>query len=803
MKDARKTKEQLIMELEKMRMQLAACTIESSEHRRGAEELFDEKNKLQSIIDAMASGLTIQDLDYNIIYQNELLKKIFGERLGEKCYAVYEGKDRVCNGCPVEMAYRDGKAHTEKRRVIIPSGEITFWENTANAIRDASGEIVSCLEIARNISERFRADEALRKSEEKYRSLASTADSMYLVDSECIYLFMNERHLERLGLPSDQIIGKKYGDVHSEKDYREFARYVEHVFDTGTFIQHEHKSERDNRYFLRTFSPVKDQEGEKTVAVTVVSKDITDRKRAEEALQESEQRLYSIIQGSPIPTFVVGKDRKVLYWNKAIEEVSGIKAENVVGTNQHWKAFYGEERPCMADLLVEQALDAIPNWYFEKFIKSKLIDEAYEATDFFPAMGENGKWLRFTAAVIKNSQGALVGAIETLEDVTERKRAEEELIRVKKLESLGIFADGIAHDFNNLLSVMLRNIFAVKLFFADEKEELVEGLEIAEKVGLQAKELAHRLITFAKGGEPIRKVGSISQLLKDSVALSLSGSNVKCKFSLPNGLWPVEMDDVQMRQVIHNLVINAQEAMPKGGTLTIHAENMIISAGAGLPLKEGAYLRWSVKDHGVGIQKEDLLKIFDPYFTTKPTGTARGMGLGLAICYSIIKKHEGFITVESEPGVGSTFFVYLPASPPHKGPETKIGMDKGSAEGGKVLVMDDEEAVRNATGIVLHYLGYEVEFAKDGSEAITVYKEAIDKGQPFSVIILDLNVTGGKGAKETIQELLQINPQVKAVLTTGYTDDPVISEISKYGFSAAVAVPYDLEKMREILRMLI
>ncbi|MEN6320903.1 MAG: PAS domain S-box protein [Syntrophaceae bacterium] len=803
MKDTHKTKKQLVKELEEMRRQLAACTIERSEHRRGAEELFDEKNKLQSIIEAMASGITIQDLDYNIIYQNELLKKNFGERLGEKCYAVYEGKDRVCDGCPVEMAYRDGKAHTEKRRVIMPSGEVTFWENTANAIRDASGEIVSCLEIARNITERFRAEEALRKSEEKYRSLASTADSMYLVDRECRYLFMNERHLERLSLPSDQIIGKIYGDVHSEKDSTEFTRYVEHVFNTGTFIQHEHKSERDDRYFLRTFSPVKDQEGKTTVAVTVVSKDITDRKFAEEALRESEQRLHSIIQGSPIPAFVVGKDHKVLYWNKAIEELSGIKAEEVVGTKHQWMAFYSDERPCMADLLVEQALDAIPKWYFEKYTKSKLIEEAYEATDFFPAMGENGKWLRFTAAVIRDSQGTLVGVIETLEDITERKRAEEELIRVKKLESLGIFADGLAHDFNNLLSVMLRNIFAVKLSFADEKEELVEGLEIAEKVGLQAKELAHRLITFAKGGKPIIKIGSMLQLLKDSVDLSLSGSNVRSELSLPNDLWPVIMDDVQIRQVIHNLVINAREAMPDGGIISICAENVTISAGDDLPLKEGTYLKWSVKDHGVGINKEVLPKIFDPYFTTKPTGSARGMGLGLAICYSIIKKHDGFITVESEPGVGSTFIVYLPASPPHEDPETKAGMEKRAAGGGKILVMDDEETVRNATGIILNYLGCEVEFAQDGREAIHLYKKAKEKGDPFSAVILDLYVPGGMGAKETMRELYAMDPYVKAIISCGYIDDPVISEFSKYSYCWTIEVPYDIDKMKALLSNLL
>lgn len=407
------------------------------------------------------------------------------------------------------------------------------------------------------------------------------------------------------------------------------------------------------------------------------------------------------------------------------------------------------------------------------------------------------QWLE--TKVYKLPSGEIVAIYE---DLTERKWAEEALIRVRKLESMGMFADKLAHDFNKLLSSMLLNIFDAKLSYTEEKNDPAEKLEKAEKIGLQAKELAHRLFSFAKGEEPIKKVGFISQLLRDAAAQSLSGSNVSCEFLLPDDLWPIEMDDVQIRQVINNLVVNAREAMPEGGTVTIHAENVNVPAGNGLPLKEGKYVKWSVRDHGIGIPQKDLFQIFDPYFTTKPVGSARGVGLGLTVCYAIIKKHDGFITVESEQGVGSTFFVYLPGSP-LKDPVIKTEMEQSFTGRGKILVMDDEEAVRNATGIVLHYLGYEVEFARDGSEAITLYKTAKDKGQPFSVVILDLNVTDGKGAKETIKELLQIDQQIKAILTTGYTDDPVVSELSKYGFCAAVAVPYDLEKMKDILSMLI
>jgi signal transduction histidine kinase len=482
-----------------------------------------------------------------------------------------------------------------------------------------------------------------------------------------------------------------------------------------------------------------------------------------------------------------------------LEELSGIKAGEIIGTTEQWRAFYSKERPCMADLLVDQALDAIPQWYLDKYTKSLLIDEAYEATDFFPELGESGRWLRFTAAVIRDSHGDLVGAIETLEDVTERRRAEEELSRVNKLESLGILASGIAHDFNNLVSVMLRNIFAAKLSLPDEQQEVLgEGLEIAEKVGHQAKELAHRLITFAKGGEPVRKIASISKLLMNSVDLPLSGSKVICEFSLPDNLWPVEMDDVQIRQVINNLLINAREAVHDAGIITIHAENVNISAGNGLPLKEGNYVKWSIRDHGIGISKENLPKIFDPYFTTKPTGSARGMGLGLALCYSIIKKHDGVITVESEPGLGSTFIVYLPASP-QVDPSRKGVGEQAGARKGKILVMDDEETVRNATGIVLNYLGYDVEYAKNGSEAVLLYKIAIEKGHPFYAVVLDLNIPGGMGGKEALQELFAIDPHVNAIISCGYSDDTVISKFKEDGLCWSVDISYDIEKMKEIL----
>ena len=379
--------------------------------------------------------------------------------------------------------------------------------------------------------------------------------------------------------------------------------------------------------------------------------------------KENEQRLYSIIQGSAIPTFVIRKDHKIVYWNRALEILSGISADEVLDTNQHWRAFYKIERPCMADLIVDDTLETVPNWYSGKYRKSKLLEKAYEATDFFPELGDGGRWLRFTAAAIKDSGGNLFGAIETLEDVTEQKIAEEELFKINKLESIDTFAGGVAEDFDRLMSAVLRNIFLAKLSADDEDKILGEGLTIAEKASLQAKELSHQLITLARGGYALRKVESVGPIIYEAVESALQGPDVQYSVSIPDDLPCVEVDRKQIHQVLENIIRNAYEAMPEGGKLEFNAENLTIGPGNALPVKPGTYVRISIKDTGIGIKRENLSRVFDPYFTTKSKNGKKGLGLGLAVCHSVIKNHNGFITVESEEGEGTVFRLLLPPCP--------------------------------------------------------------------------------------------------------------------------------------------
>ncbi|PKN19680.1 MAG: hypothetical protein CVU71_04715 [Deltaproteobacteria bacterium HGW-Deltaproteobacteria-6] len=378
--------------------------------------------------------------------------------------------------------------------------------------------------------------------------------------------------------------------------------------------------------------------------------------------RNDQQILRSIIQSSPIPTFVISTDHKILHWNKALEGLSSIKANQVIGTDQQWRAFYSSPRSCMADLILKDKISNSSSLYSGVVTKSKVLRDAYEVTQFFPDLGEKGKWFRITSACIKDSSGRVFGAMETLEDITDQKTAEEELLKRTKLESLGTFADGVAKDFDSLLSAILRNVFLAKISANEEDKILENGLAIAERAGLQAKELAHRLITFAQGGYPVKKIETVGELIKETVQKTLAGSNVTCQPVIAPDLWPTEIDAMQIKQVIENMVTNAKEAMPDGGIVEVIAEN--ITTGTNIRMMgKGNYVRIVIKDQGVGIPRENLSKIFDPYFTTKEKKDHGGIGLGLAICDSIIKYHQGLISVESLVGVGTTFFVYLAADP--------------------------------------------------------------------------------------------------------------------------------------------
>jgi PAS domain S-box-containing protein len=384
-----------------------------------------------------------------------------------------------------------------------------------------------------------------------------------------------------------------------------------------------------------------------------------------------------------------------------------------------------------------------------------------------------------------------------LADITERKRAEEDRLILNRLESTAILVGGIAHDFNNLLTMILLNLELAETLIPPG-EELANVLEQAKQAARTSGGLIQQLLIFASGGAPIRKPTRLAELIEASVRLAVGGSRLRCDFSLAEDLWPTEVDPGQTGQVFRNLALNAREAMPEGGTISVRAENVVLGPHEHPSLPPGDYVRVSITDRGGGISKDVLPRIFDPYFSTKLRGAQKGMGLGLAICHAVIQRHGGAIAVQSEPGVGTTFHLLLPASRKPLQPE-KASVPAGVLRHERILVMDDEEVVRKLVRRLLQQMGYEVELVEDGQRAVGAYESAKGQGRPFDAVILDLTVRAGVGGKETIRELLKIDRAVKAIVMSGYANDPVVLEPERYGFKGVLTKPFDRQSLWKVL----
>jgi PAS domain S-box-containing protein len=405
-----------------------------------------------------------------------------------------------------------------------------------------------------------------------------------------------------------------------------------------------------------------------------------------------------------------------------------------------------------------------------------------------------GRFVEVSTSPIFNAEGRVASAVHITKDITWRKKMEEELIRTRKLDSLAVLAGGIAHDFNNMLTIILSTTALAKMYAKDDAK-VISKIEEAEREILRTRDLTNQILTFAKGGAPVKRLSSFPELLRDTVEFCLKGSNVGCELSLTEGLWAAEIDRVQISQVVCNIVINGVQAMPAGGTITVSALNTVIDERTDLPLKPGKYVRIDLKDRGLGIANEHLPSVFDPFFTTK----AGGSGLGLATSYSIVKKHSGYIDVKTRPGEGTVFTVYLPASAEVHAPEPAQPAPELRG-GGRVLLMDDDEALRANVAEMLETRGYDVETARNGEEAIILYKRALAHSRPFEAVVLDVTIVGGMGGKDCIGHLLKIDPGLPGIVISGYSEDAVLAEFSRYGFKDALPKPFTIEELQERLQ---
>jgi len=391
-----------------------------------------------------------------------------------------------------------------------------------------------------------------------------------------------------------------------------------------------------------------------------------------------------------------------------------------------------------------------------------------------------------------------------IRDISDRSKSERELERTRQLDSIASLSGGIAHDYNNLLTAIIGNISLAQTYL-DPDDKVYLLLSQALAASKTAKDLTQKLITFSKGGTPDKKIAEVAKLVKNAAEFTLSGSNLKCDFNFPGSLWPVEVDSGQIGQAIHNVIMNAREAMPEGGLLQVSAEN-VTSDDDLSNLRKGKYVKISITDHGKGIASKNLDKIFNPYFSTKKLGSKKGTGLGLSICHSIIRKHGGNVTVDSTLRQGTTIHIYLPSANGKSASQSNadtLEQEIPVFGEGRILVMDDEEMIRKLASELLTYLGYDVDFAQDGSEAVQRYAQAMKSRKPFDAVILDLTVKGGMGGKEAIRELSKIDPRVVAIVSSGYCNDPGITDFAQYGFCGVVTKPYTMSELGEKLNQVI
>lgn len=608
---------------------------------------------------------------------------------------------------------------------------------------------------------------------------------VYLIQ-DGLFKFANPRLAEITGYEREELIGKAVLDLVALEDHslvRDSIR--ERISGQVDTKRYECRVMRKNGELIYTevFGSRMTYQGRPAIHGMLL--DVTDRKEAEEATKESEERYRVITENAYDLISEISPDGRFLYASPNHYEVLGYHPNELIG-RRIFDLVHPDDKPAARKQL-------------KKDIESV---SSGQITIRFLHKNDTWHWFECAGKTFVTAKGEPRGVIVS-RDITYRRLMEEELLQGKKLESLGRLAGGIAHDFNNLLTAILGNISLAKMDLQTDDQTVIM-LNDAEDACMKARDLTHQLLTFSKGGAPVKKKTSINSLIKETVNFTLRGSNIRCKFDLASDLWDVEIDEGQVSQVISNLVINADESMQDGGQIRLCAHNLVIENDHYLPLKEGRHIKISIEDQGIGIPEKHLSKVFDPYFSTKH----KGSGLGLAAAYSIIKNHDGLITVESKLGVGTTFHIYLPGAGEMANP-SKITKGPGRSRNGKyrrlkgsnrrILVMDDEPAIRQIITRGLSRLGLQVELAENGSKAIELYKKATREGKPFDAVIMDLTIPGGLGGKETIKVLKDIDPNVRAIVSSGYSNDPIMAEYEKYGFMGVVSKPFQLDQLSKKL----
>lgn len=743
--------------------------------------------EINAIFDSAGAGILVIDKEMNIVAYNAKLKEqFFPDRTdinGQLCFKAICNKPDSPDDCPCRTVLASGKGVHLAGRVM--NGR--FFDIVCTPVKDSRGEVLQSVHLYLDITDRIHMEQELRRSEEKYRDLFENAnDLIQSIAPDGSIRYVNRAWREALGYAEHEVPALSIFDV-IHPDCVECGTDFKSVVFGKTSGRIETIFITKNGKKLTVEGNISSIVSDGTFAGTRgIFRDITERKEAEEKLASEREQLAVTLRCIGDGVITTDTAGNIVLMNKISEALTGWSQQEAKGRPirevfRLIDEYSGEPREDPVTILLGSG-------------------QAVELPDSTLLVARDGvkRLISDSVSPIVDSISNMIGTVLVFRDITEKKQVEERLLKAEKIESLGILAGGIAHDFNNLLSAIMGNIDLAAMELAPGDEAL-ESLSRAEKAVVRAADLTQQLLTFSKGGAPIKKAASITELLRDSADFVLRGSNTRCQFDLPEDLWKVEIDPGQICQVINNVLLNAVHAMPDGGEIHLVGRNTIIENDQP-ELKGGRYVTVTIQDTGIGIPKEHLQKIFEPYFTTKHSGS----GLGLATSYSIMKRHDGLIEVESEAGKGTLFSLYLPAfsGTVIRTTESAEKMSVTKIEA-KVLLMDDDAMVRLVAGEMLKQLGCEAVLAADGSETLETYRSAADSGSPFDVVILDLTIPGGMGGKETIQKLVGLNPDVKAVVSSGYSGDAIMANYRQHGFSGVLSKPYQIRDLAGVLRELL
>ncbi|HSG98778.1 MAG TPA: PAS domain-containing protein, partial [candidate division Zixibacteria bacterium] len=731
------------------------------------------------------------DIANGNLYWSDEIYRIFG--LSRQSFgATYEAflnsvhpEDREFVTGAVDAAVYDNRDYRIDHRIVLPSGGVRHVHEQGEVYRDGRGVPVRMIGIVQDITDSVQAREQLAETRDRLELALEGGDlgvwewhpqtGRTLYDARWASILKYD--LAEVG--TDESFWRSH--VHPDDIAHVLERWSGYLAGEGTAYQARYRMRAKSGEWVWVLDRGKAVERDETgrpLRVTGTHQDVTAQVQAENALRESEVRFRELAEMLPEVVYEADATGRLTYLNQRGYDMTGLTPadlERGVDPSQLVRSDERERvRANMGRVMRRESVG--PNEYHV------IGKDGVE----FPVI------VRSTAHIV---DGTVVGLRGLVIDLSDQKIREAEQTRAQKLESVGALAGGIAHDFNNILTAVIGGLNLAKMGLDGIPEapaDVREDLDTAERAAMQAQGLTQQLLTFARGGAPALKTDTLPELIEETAGFALRGSNVRQTIDITPDLSAVEIDRGQISQVINNLVINAKQAMPDGGGITIRAENMRIDEGSTLALPPGAYVRIVVADEGTGIPGDILPKIFDPYFTTKQTGS----GLGLATSYSIIKNHRGLLTVASEPGVGATFNIYLPASErtPLRGGG---GASPGHDRSGRVLVMDDEESIRTVAQRGLGKLGLDVVVAASGEDAIAEFTRARARGKPFDILVMDLTVPGAMGGAEALQRIREIDPSVRAIVSSGYSSDPVMANYERYGFCDLVSKPFHVQELAE------